>query len=48
MTQNPVFTATAALAAVIIGTVWGIAWIVGQGAKACRFVDDLVYRAIDD
>lgn len=47
-TQSPIFTGTAAVAALIIGAVWCLAWMVGHGAKACHFVDDLVDRAIDD
>jgi len=50
-TQSPIFTTTAAIAAGIIGVVWGMAWFIGVFYTWCRNVDGVVddlIRALDE
>jgi len=51
MTQGYVFSGTAFIAALIIGAVMGMAWLVGKFVAYCRFVDsamDSLHKWLDD
>jgi len=45
-TQSQLFTTTAAIAAGIIGVVWGMAWFIGVFVMWCRNLDTAVDNLI--